>query len=273
MIRQFLRFFYFCFSICFSFICLFLLPAKLFALDEIYLNFLKNTRPKAIHFFVKYVLNNNWIQPENVLKNISRKRLNVILSNHISTLDFALLLKYLENYKNVYFVFKNEIKYIPGIGQYMFFDHNVIVQRNWSLDKFTFEKKLQALLDNTQDQDYRILVIFPEGTRISNEKLSNSNYGTRHLLRPKPMGITTIVNYLLRTQNMGTFYDVTMVRADEKQDMFMSDFFFSKKDIMSDIYITCHEIDISYFSNVNPNWIDKIWKEKDSRYSEFLLKN
>jgi len=232
------------------------------------MKFLKFLRPKAIHFFTNFVLNNNYIQPIKTLPNISPHKINIVIANHISTVDFTLLLEYLGNYKNVYFVFKESIRYIPGVGQYMYFGNNIMVKRNWSEDKIHFKKDLEKLLYKTRQEQDRILVIFPEGTRISSQKKTNLDYD--YLLPFKPMGLITILNYLVRNQMLGSFYDISMIPKNPNQDLFLnSDFFFKESSIFSDIFITLEEIDVSFFSHFTISWIQKIWKEKDTRFRLF----
>lgn len=261
------RLFLFLFSFLFSLQCFLLIPANFLGLRKLLIRFLKEkVRPGAVDFFVRHVLQGKIRQGH--LENISREKVNVIVANHISTFDFALILQFLQKYPNVYFVFKKEIQWIPGIGQYMSFDDNVMVERQWSKDRFSLEKNLDKFCKNTQGQSHRILVIFPEGTRFCPEK---QTLDFVNLLPPKPMGITTILRYLTWHDKMGTFYDLTMSSSGSgsgagARKMFMEDFLFSEKSIFADVRIFYREIDVSYLSDFTPSFISRVWKEKDSMF-------
>ena len=168
-------------------------------------------------------------------RNGEKEKLNVILMNHISTVDFIILLDYLydQNITNFHFVLKKEIKYIPGIGQLMAFGENIIVERNWQYDQKTITRELDKIPNGG------VLILFPEGTRMSCQKLEqaqkycfqNNLPIMDNMLVPKFHGAWSILNYLKAQYRLGNVYDFT-VHADnfqdrDKKDMFLPDILMS----------------------------------------------
>lgn len=235
----------------------------------------KRLREKG-HFIFKLVtekvfLVKTYTTPTSEFLSVNNEKLNVILMNHISTVDFIILLDYLydHNITNFHFVLKKEIKYIPGIGQLMAFGENIIVERNWQYDQKTITRELDKIPNGG------VLILFPEGTRMSCQKLEQAQkYSFQNnlpimdnMLVPKFHGAWNILNYLRIQYRLGNVYDFT-VHADnyqdkDKKDMFLPDIlingigpvgFHIRKLDQKEIKIDYEEF---------KTWLLEKWQEKD----------
>jgi len=200
----------------------------------------------------------------------NKNKVDVILVNHISTVDFIMLLDYLYDHGVVKyrFVLKESIVCIPGIGQLMYFGNNVIVKRNWQMDQKTIWKDLDNLPNAST------LILFPEGTRMSEEKLFMAQtYSMQHnlpifenLLVPKFHGAWNILSYLKTQHRLGKLYDVTLVpeKRFQKKSMFLSDIFQPSGIGQLGFHVRkLNTEEIPHDYDLFCNWFLNRWLEKD----------
>jgi 1-acyl-sn-glycerol-3-phosphate acyltransferase len=143
---------------------------------------------------------------------------DIIVCNHVSTIDFLIVMAYLQKFKigSFNFVLKNEIIYTPGFGLIMFASPDIKLNRNWETDKQTFGKQLDNI--KTSSGNKQVILIFPEGTRINNTKLIeaqqysiNNNLPIfSNLLVPKTKGLWFLINHLAQTSKLGKIWDLTL---------------------------------------------------------------
>lgn len=146
--------------------------------------------------------------------------IDIVISNHVSTIDFLIILGYLSKFNiNSYnFVLKNQITYIPGMGLLAYICPDIKLSRNWEQDKNNISYQLDDII-NSNNKGKSIILIFPEGTRFSQEKLtlaqefsSNNNLPIfNKLLVPKTKGINLIINHLKQKNKLGRIWDCSLI--------------------------------------------------------------
>lgn len=124
---------------------------------------------------------------------------------------------------HIYIILKESIKYIPLIGTGMMFYGFIFLSRKWSKDKERFSYRLRKLnsehhgpLSGTHNLDPMWLLIFPEGTnlsdngRINSKKWADKNRipDLRHAMLPRSTGLLYCVQELQRTTEW--LYDCTV---------------------------------------------------------------
>ncbi|PID38822.1 MAG: hypothetical protein CSB49_03520 [Proteobacteria bacterium] len=108
---------------------------------------------------------------------------------------------------------KDKIKWVPGVGWGMVFLDCLFVKRDWSKDEASIAATFERIL---RDDVPLWLMLFPEGTRITPDKLRRSNAfaekaklePTKHVLLPRTSGFAASVQGL-RT-HVKAVYDVTI---------------------------------------------------------------
>lgn len=153
------------------------------------------------------------------LINQNPELIDVIVCNHISTIDFLIVVAYLQKFKigSFNFVLKNEIVYTPGFGFIMYASPDLKLNRNWEKDKETFGKQINKI-NLESNGDKQIIIIFPEGTRLTNKKLEeghkfsidNNLHVFKNLLVPKTKGLWYLINHLDQNNKMGRLWDLTL---------------------------------------------------------------
>lgn len=108
---------------------------------------------------------------------------------------------------------KDKIKWVPGVGWGMVFLDCLFVKRDWSED----EASIAATFERILSDDVPLwLMLFPEGTRITPDKLQRSDAfaekagldPTEHVLLPRTSGFAASVQGL-RT-HVKAVYDITI---------------------------------------------------------------
>jgi 1-acyl-sn-glycerol-3-phosphate acyltransferase len=108
---------------------------------------------------------------------------------------------------------KDEIKWVPGVGWGMVFLDCLFVKRDWAEDERSIAATFERIL---QDDVPLWLVLFPEGTRITPEKLESSDAfaeragiePTEHVLLPRTNGFVASVQGL--RGHVKAVYDLTL---------------------------------------------------------------
>lgn len=140
----------------------------------------------------------------------------LILANHQQMVDIPILAALAARSSragDLKWVVKKSFKYVPGLGWGMLLLDNLFVERNWSKDRFLVEKVFEKFV--REDIPFWI-VIFPEGTRISEAKLERSKRIARrqgiapneHVMFPLTKGVNATLDGLGET--LDAVYDVTI---------------------------------------------------------------
>jgi 1-acyl-sn-glycerol-3-phosphate acyltransferase len=146
--------------------------------------------------------------------------IDIIICNHISAIDFLIVMAYLQKFKiqNFNFVLKNEIIYIPGFGLIMYTNSDIKLNRKWDKDKDNLRKQINKIKVES-NKDKQIILIFPEGTRLNKNKLNKAQKFSvdnnlpvfNNLLVPKTKGLWYLINYLKTSNKLGRVWDLTLV--------------------------------------------------------------
>lgn len=217
---------------------------------------------------------------ENIKESINQNPnlIDIIICNHVSTIDFIIMMAYFQHFNiNSYnFVLKNEITFVPGIGLVMYASSDIKLNRNWDKDKHIISKQL----DNINTTNKQIILIFPEGTRLTQTKLIEAqNYSKnnsipvyQNMLVPKTKGLWSIINHLKNINKLGNIWDSTLIIPK----------FIGKSVYISDIIgqslgnVYCvfkkinipNDLNIDYFDDFKLWFID-YWKQKDELFNNF----
>ncbi len=144
----------------------------------------------------------------------------LILANHQRMADIPVLAALAaKNARagDLKWVVKSSFKYVPGLGWGMLLLDNLFVKRNWTKDRISIEKVFAKII---RDELPFWLVIFPEGTRISQAKLKRSRRIARrqgleplnHVMFPLTKGVGATLDGL--GQRLEAVYDVTIGYSD-----------------------------------------------------------
>jgi 1-acyl-sn-glycerol-3-phosphate acyltransferase len=140
----------------------------------------------------------------------------LVLSNHQQMPDITFLMFFARSKRRLgdmkWFV-KDIIKYVPGAGWGMLFLDCPFVKRDWAADRESIARTFSRLVRG------RVpvwLILFPEGTRITPQKLKSSHEFARtrglrahkHLLLPRTKGFAASVQGL--RSHLDAVYDITI---------------------------------------------------------------
>jgi lysocardiolipin and lysophospholipid acyltransferase len=218
-----------------------------------------------------------FIQNKDELKNKINKNpelVDIIISNHISSLDFIIILAYLKELgiTDYNFVMKDLFNYVPGIGFMFYLGNDIRLRRNWDEDKFSIIEKLKDIqFDNNKNK--QIILIFPEGARLTTERiLEGQKYSQENgypiynnLMVPRTKGLWLMINELSKQNMLGKVWDLTLVVPKFiGKSAFLRELF--NKSI-GPVYTRMVELDIpkneTQYSINFKNWLFKTWKSKD----------
>lgn len=216
------------------------------------------------------------------LINENTDKVDIIVCNHISAFDL-IIASYLKEFgiDSCNCIMKNEIVYTPGIGYILYANTDIKLNRNWEQDKETLGKQLDNIKLNGKKQ---IIVIFPEGTRLTEQKLKEAQEFSKlnnlpvyeNLMVPKSKGLWFIVNKLSETNKLGRIWDVTLVFPKFLQkSMSYSDVFGEQIGDVNAIWREV-ELDNNYKDpDAFKKWLLNLWITKDSfmKYHEKIIYN
>ncbi len=210
--------------------------------------------------------------------------IDIIVCNHVSTLDFLIVMTYLQNFgiSSYNFVLKNTINYFPGFGLIMYANPDIKLSRNWEKDKDNFGKQIDKI--KTTNKTKQVILIFPEGTRLTNKKLdeakqfslSNNLPVYQNVLVPKAKGLWFIINHLAKTKKLGRVWDLTLaIPKFLGKQAYVSDILGKPigpiYGIMRELQVNQDYQDLELFKK----WLFKNWKMKDdflTHYKSFVYK-
>lgn len=151
----------------------------------------------------------------------------IVISNHVSMADPPLLLHVAHRVKalgRLTYIAKESIRYVPFLGWSCVMAGFIFVKRDWMRDARRIKHTFRRVTTN------RIpfwLLIFPEGTRASPQKISAAQYYARfrgihvpsHTLIPKAKGFVAAIHGL--HHQLDGVVDVTIVYPDGTPSLWM----------------------------------------------------
>ena len=145
---------------------------------------------------------------------IKTDKIDIIVSNHISSVDFMLFTSLIRQYddRNIYVLIKKNIVFTPGLGFIALSALDIKLNRKIEDDESNIIAALKKIKSG-------IIVIMPEGTRYTPEKykssqeysISNNLHIFKNTLYPKMKGLWTICNILTKENRMGNIIDLTIM--------------------------------------------------------------
>jgi hypothetical protein len=197
-------------------------------------------------------------------------KVDVIIANHISTIDYALLSSILEkfNFDENYFIIKRSSTLLP-IGGFLFAsDNDIKLSRKWKEDENHIFRELKNITSGT-------IIIFPEGTRFTEDKQKEAinfskenNYPIyENTLVPRTKGIWKILSYLHKENKLGNMFDLTLIiEKFIKKSAFMNNILLKDmgKSYVIMRNITLPDTKILYNKDIFKQWFFFMWKQKDN---------
>lgn len=140
----------------------------------------------------------------------------ILVANHQQMPDITLIMMLARTkgrLGDLKWIAKRPIRYVPGVGWGLAFLDSVFVSRDWTADRGSIERTFAGLRD---DRVPMWLVTFPEGTRVSADKVARSqDYAhergwpeLQHVLVPRTKGFAAAVIGL--RGHATAVYDVTI---------------------------------------------------------------
>jgi 1-acyl-sn-glycerol-3-phosphate acyltransferase len=158
----------------------------------------------------KYFFNNINVTGE--MKKSDDNKIDLLVANHISTIDFLIIIVILcqFNIPNYYFVFKDSLIKIPIFGSLI--SDDIRITRNWENDEGLISDQLKNIKNGT-------IIIYPEGTRYDNKKhkqsmeycIQNKLPIYNYTLAPKAKGLHCMFSILSNSNRLGKIYDLTLI--------------------------------------------------------------
>jgi 1-acyl-sn-glycerol-3-phosphate acyltransferase len=249
----------------------FITPFLIINQEKMFVETLKNSFQILVSYVLKYGFGINLKCNMNITQ--TKNKIDILISNHVATVDSFILLSMLEqmNISNFIMVGKKDLIYTPGIGMLIMFGDHIKLARNWEEDKYTIDKQLENIKEG-------IIVLFPEGTRYTEEKFKEAQEFSKknnlpvydNLLVPKSKGFEAIYNNLKINNKLGNIYDSTMIL--ENTNLF--DLF--KKD-STNVHLINRILNKEELENKDfKSWLLEKWSEKDNiikTYSKIKYEN
>jgi 1-acyl-sn-glycerol-3-phosphate acyltransferase len=210
--------------------------------------------------------------------NISNK-VDILISNHINTFDFCNYLSLIKkfDYRPIYFIFRKDIVFFPGIGFMFNTDKDIKMNRNFDDDIDNINKYINEINEG-------IIIIMPEGTRFTPEKLKlaqeyskNNNLPIfKNILFPKMKGLYTILYILKKNNKLGNIIDITLEVENLKHKKAHIDTLLTTDFGDTFNIINTYSVPTNILNNYNDfkNWfINTIWIKKDLLLENIQDKN
>jgi hypothetical protein len=238
--------------------------------------FIKNNALSSVSFLIilMYPLKIN-INSIKLFEKINSKK-NIIISNHISELDFFIANLIFSNpnnlYSNTIFLSKKLIGYlIPSIGLIGMFTGDIFLSRNIELDIVKLDKKL----------DFDKIFFYPEGTCFNNERKIKSDIYCKknnlpifkYNLYPRVKGFELI---LKNNSDISYVYDLTFVYDTINKKIYGNHFhflsFINNFNFPSNIYVNITRYRIKKKYN-KAKMLENIFINKDKFIKNFNCQN
>ncbi|XP_023319759.1 lysocardiolipin acyltransferase 1 isoform X2 [Eurytemora carolleeae] len=149
---------------------------------------------------------------------------SLIVVNHPTRTDWNFLwpaLFHASPSHNTKIVLKEELRKIPGMGWIMAMSRFIYLRRNWSQDSQTLDKMMDYYQD-TREEGARQILLFPEGTNLSQSSAKKSDeYAVKnnlnkynHVLHPRTSGFVHIAHGLRERNLLSSIYSLTIAYPD-----------------------------------------------------------
>lgn len=201
------------------------------------------------------------------------------IMNHKFDIDWLIawiLAERLQMLGNTKIYGKQILKYVPLIGWAWYFTESIFLKRQWDYDKKIIQKDLQQATDYPEGY-YVTLLLFPEGTRFTEEKHKASlevckakGYPLlKHVLLPRPKGFIVSIQGL--KGHFPTILNCTVgFSKDGPAPTLMS--VIQGKSLIGHFHAERIPIDSvpTETDEACANWLRELFKRKDDIYEEFV---
>lgn len=202
-----------------------------------------------------------------------------IILNHSSSVDFLIGLAYLAklgfpNPGNTKSAVKDALGKVPLFGTVLIFTQFLFLSRSWVADQVSFVKRLTALRNFRESVAPFTLVLFPEGTRLTPERLKHSKeyaesinqQPLNHVLFPRFRGFATVVQTL--ANQLDGIVDGTFIFENGHPSL--KDAIAGTSKTIIHVHTKFHPIDsIPKDEQEMESWLRDRWYEKEKRIEDF----
>ncbi len=219
------------------------------------------------------------------LMNQNKNLVDILICNHITTVDFLIIIIYLKyfNISNYNFILNYKVQYVAGLGLTMYANPDIKVFRNWEQDQDSMQKQIEKFNKNTSHKK-QVLIIFPEGTRFTEAKFKTAQEFSKtkgipvydHLLVPKARGLWFLINSFKKANKLGRVWDLTLtIPSILGKSAYIEDLIGKP---IGPVYGTIKELklDFNYEDlEIFKTWLFKNWQAKDNfikYYKNFIYK-
>ncbi|CAF1066220.1 unnamed protein product [Adineta steineri] len=208
---------------------------------------------------------------------------SIIILNHRTRLDWMyiwMLHSRFQLLEQLKIVMKASLKHVPGIGWACQHAGYLFLQRDWEKD----QQRIKNIIGYYKScQSPLSLLIFPEGTNLTNEtKIRSNNYALKqttynkpydYCLHPRVTGFTYLLNTMRSNDMIDTVDDVTIGYEGK--------FPITEIDLLKGYFPKVVHFHIKRY-NINDlpqedekiaQWLQKCWDDKENQLKEFYIKN
>ena len=206
-------------------------------------------------------------------------KIDIIVSNHMSTIDFLLITCFLNclNINSYDFVLREGLLDYPGFGLLIYANKDIKVKRKWDEDKDIINKQVNNIKPNNINKT--VIIIFSEGTRITSDKLEDGQQFSKdnnlpvynNLMVPKTKGVWAIINNLSKRNILGRIWCSSLIMPEFLgKACYMEDL--TSKGSIGNIFILMREMKLTNdFENheLFKKWFLNEWAIKDNNMSNY----
>lgn len=204
----------------------------------------------------------------NVKYNPSDK-VDILISNHTTTIDFAIYLSIIREFDNrdIYFVLKRDLIFIPGGGFTFCVGPDIKLNRKLEDDQ-------ENIINSVKKIKSGIIIIMPEGTRFTPEKQElahkyskdNNLPVFKNTLFPKMKGIYLISQILNEKNKLGKIIDFSILVENFHLKIARMKDLLTKPLGKTFSVIRTYDIPKKYLNDYNKfkKWFLKLWQKKDN---------
>ena len=209
-------------------------------------------------------------------------KIDIIVSNHMSTIDFVLVTCLLNtlNINSYNFVLREGLLDYPGFGLILYANDDIKVKRKWEEDKDIINKQLDDIKVNNINKT--VIIIFSEGTRMTQDKLEEGQKFSKdnnlpiynNLLVPKTKGLWAIINNLSKRNILGRVWTTSLIMPEFLGKACYMEHL-TKKGSIGDIFVLMRELKLDNIENHDlfKKWFLNEWSITDNNISNYKSLN
>ena len=199
----------------------------------------------------------------------SSNKVDIVISNHINTIDFIVYLSLIRLFDSrpFYFVLKKQLIFVPACGFILGSGKDIKINRKIEDDEENINDSISKIKEG-------IIILMPEGTRFTPEKYADAQKYSKdnnlpifkNTLFPKMKGLYTISNILKKNGVLGNIIDFTIQIKNFKNTKCYMDKLITQKLGNTFCIINTYNIPekaLYNYDNFKRWFVNKIWIKKD----------